>query len=347
MAEFTVPRLEKLDSQPEVQRLLKNLLDRPGVQTFLWVGPEGSGKKTYALALVRSLFCREGPDCGGCATCKQVLNRTHPDLFWLQRQEGKAEITVEATREVDRKLSNAPFSAPVKVAVVSEADRMNPDAQNAFLKTLEEPPANSLVLLLAEKAGNFLPTVLSRCRLVRFPALPPAVVEKALRESHGWDQAEAQKAAQEAGGNLSLALKFGDENWMAFREKVGRDWDRALQGPDGDWMLLVNEYDQWEPEFLGDAELTATQRKAEVLKAAFQVYLGLWSRRLWGGAEIPPKLASLRAEAVLKCLQKHQDMIPLYLNAKMILDHLFLELREGFQKGDLPDRSFMELSAQI
>ncbi|HJT22944.1 MAG TPA: hypothetical protein VJ873_00090 [bacterium] len=347
MADFIVPRLEKLNSQPEVQKLLKGLIDRPGVQTFLWVGPEGSGKKTYALALVRSLFCKEGPGCSGCAACRQALSKSHPDFFWLQRPEGKNEITVEATRELDKKLSNAPFSAPCKVAVVAEADYMNTDSQNAFLKTLEEPPAKSLIILLAEKTGDFLPTVLSRCRLVRFPALPSPTIAGILEKDYGWKKPDAQNAAQEANGNLTLALKLGDEAWAQFRDKVCADFDRALQGPDEEWLALVNEYDQWEPDFLEDVERTATQRKSEVLQAALQVYLGLWSRRLAGEAQAPTKLSSLPPDAVLKCLQKHQDMIPMYLNAKMILDHLFLELREGFKKGGIANQSFMELSVQL
>lgn len=345
--DWMVPRLEKLGSQPEVQKLLTGLLAQQGVQTFLWTGPEGSGKKTYALALTRSLFCREGVDCPGCATCKQVLNRTHPDFFWLEREEGKSEISVESMREVDRKLSNAPFSAPLKVAVVAEADRMNPNAQNAFLKTLEEPPANSLIILIAEKTGNFLPTVLSRCRLIRFAALPSSALESILVQTYGWKKLEAQTASQEANGNLALALKFGDPHWTGFRDKVCSDFDRALQGPEEEWLALAGEYDQWEPEFLGDAEMTATQRKAEVLKAAFQVYLGLWSRRLSGVEAIPDKLSSLPAGSVLKCLQKHQDMIPVYLGAKMIFDHMFLELREGFKKGGMIHQSFIEMSVQI
>jgi DNA polymerase III delta' subunit len=347
VAEFIVPRLEKLNSQPEVQKLLKGTLDHPGVQTFLWVGPEGSGKKTYVLALVRSLFCQEGPDCHGCPTCRQVLSKSHPDFFWLERPEGKNEINVESTRDLDRKLSNAPFSAPCKVAVIAEADRMNTESQNAFLKTLEEPPAKSFIILLAEKTGDFLPTVLSRCRLVRFPALPSTTVEAILVRDYGWKKPEAQKAAQEANGNLTLALKLGDEAWAQFRDKVCIDFDRALQGPDEEWLALVNEYDQLEPDFLEDVERTASQRKSEVLQAALQVYLCLWSRRLSGEIEIPSKLTNLPVDAVLKCLQKHQDMIPMYLNAKMIMDHLFLELREGFKKGEMLNQSFVELSVQL
>jgi hypothetical protein len=356
MAEFIISRLEKLDSQPEVQKLLKGLLDYPGVQTFLWAGPEGAGKKTYALALVRSLFCKEGVECKGCSTCKQVLSKSHPDLFWVHRDHfwsddpedrKKQGIVVDVAKRLSEKLNRAPFSAPFNVAVITDAESLNKDAQNVLLKTLEEPPANSLVILLAEKTGEFLPTVLSRCRLVRFPALPKTTVEGILSKDYGWKKPDALKAAEEANGNLTLALKLGDENWTQFRDKVHADFDKAFQGPDEEWLSLVSEYDQWEPDFLGDAEMTATQRKSEVLRTALQAYLVLWSRRLSAGAVIPPELAALRADEVLKCLQKHQDMIPTNLNSRMILDHLFLELREGFKKGKLPNRSFAEMSVQL
>jgi hypothetical protein len=356
MTEFLIPRLENLKSQPEAEKLLKGLLDNQGVQSFLWTGPEGSGKKTHALALTRSLFCKEGPNCSGCATCKQVLNKTHPDLFWVDREHFWTEddkdrtrqgIIVDVSKHLERKLNQAPFSAPFKVAIIPDADALNKDAQNVLLKTLEEPPANTLIILIAEKGSEFLPTVLSRCRLIRFPALPGATVESVLIQSYGWEKAKAKSAALESNGNMVLALKSGDEHWTAFRDKVCADMDQKLQGFDEDWLGLVSEYDQWEPDFLGEVEMTATQRKAKVWRAVLQVYLGLWSRRLMGETAIPAKLSTLPADQVLKSLQKHQDMIPSNLGTRMIADHLFLELREGFKMGAVDGRSFMELSVQI
>jgi DNA polymerase III subunit delta' len=246
VAEYTVPRLEKLNSQPEVQKLLKGLLDHPGVQTFLWVGPEGTGKKTYALALVRSLFCKEGVDCGGCANCRQVLAQTHPDLFWVHRDhfwtdveedKKKQGIVASTARRLEGKLNQAPLSAPCKVAVIPDADNLNEVAQDILLKTLEEPPAKSMVILLAEKTGDFRPTVLSRCRLVRFPALSTTTIEGILVKDYGWKKPAGLKAAEEANGNLALALKLGDENWAQFRDKVCSDFDKALQGPEEEWLL--------------------------------------------------------------------------------------------------------------
>ncbi len=295
-------------------------------------------------------------DCEGCATCKQVLSKSHPDLFWVHRDhfwsddpddKKKQGIVVDVAKRLSEKLNRAPFSAPFNVAIIPDAEELNKDAQNVLLKTLEEPPANSLVILLAEKTGDFLPTILSRCRLVRFPVLPAGTLEGILVREYGWKKPEAVKAAEEANGNLALALKLADESWTQFRDKVCADFDKAFQGPDEEWLSLVSEYDQWEPDFLGDMELTATQRKGEVLTAVLQVYLALWSRRLSGRAEVPARLASLPADAVLKCMQKHQDMIPTNLNSRMILDHLFLELREGFKKGKLPNLSFSEMSVQM
>ena len=347
MAEFIVPRLEQLKSQGEARALLDKILAQKTVQSMLWTGPEGCGKKTHALGLARSLFCLQGPGCGGCAACKQVLSRTHPDFFWLTREEGKNEITVEVARELEKKLGNAPLSAPLKIAVVAEADRMNRDAQNAFLKTLEEPPAKTLVILLAERLASFLPTVLSRCRPVRFGALGVGTVESILAQTYGWDKNQARQAAEKSLGNLSLALKFADPSWAQFVAKVQTDFDRALAGGDGDWLQVAEQYERMEPEFFDEEPWTAAQRKAEVAKAALKAYAGLWGRRLEKIEPIPSTLQGLPPEEALKSIQKHLDILPAYLSARMVLDHLFLELREGFQKGGIFQASFSDEIAQI
>lgn len=347
--ELNPPRLERLTAQPDIQRLLTAFLRNPGPRTFLWAGPEGSGKRSYALALTRNLFCQEGPECGGCATCRQVLARTHPDLFWVDREHvwaddekerKKTEITVEVVRHLSERLNRAPLSAPWKVAVVPRAQEMNERAQDSFLKTLEEPPERTLILLLAETTGRFRPTVLSRCRLVRFPPLSDPTVEGVLVRDHGWDPGEARKAAREAGGNLVQALRAKEPEWTEFREKACGDLDRALAGPETAWLALASEYEKWEPDILGDEEMTATQRKAKVLEAALQAYSGLWTRRAAGEAPVPKGMDSLEPVEVLACLQHHRDLIPTHLGAKMILDHLFLELREGFREGKAPGRPF-------
>jgi hypothetical protein len=357
MSDFAVPRLEQLTIQPDAEKLLKGFLASRSVQSFLWVGPEGSGKKTHALALTRSLFCQAGPDCPGCPTCRQVLSKNHPDLFWVHRDyfwtdkeddKKKQGIVVSTAKRLAEKLNQAPLSAPMKVAVIPNADDLNKDAQDVLLKTLEEPPPNTLIILISEKPGEFLSTVLSRCRPIRFAALPDRIVENILIKNYGWQADLAHQAALESNGNLTLAMKLGNEIWSDFRKKVCEDFDKAIQGSDEIWLGLGNEYDKWEPDFLGDEEITASQRKDKVHQAALQFYINLWSRRFAGEEPIPTGLSRLPAEQVLRCLQKHQDMISTTnLGTKMIMDHLFLELKEGLKKGSVDDRSFMELSVQI
>jgi hypothetical protein len=357
LPDFIIPRLEKLDSQPEVQKLLLGIKDYPGVQTFLWTGPEGTGKRTYALAWVRSLFCKEGLDCPGCATCKQVLNKTHSDLFWVHREhfwaeddkeKSKTETTVKVIRRLTDKLNQAPLSAPYKVAIVPAADEMNEEAQNIFLKTLEEPPSNTFVVLLAEKSGNFISTVLSRCRPIRFPQVPFHRVEEILVKDQGWTREDAKKASLECRGNITLALRAADPVWMDFRQKVQEDWDRGLGGNEEDWLMLANEYDQWEPDILDDRERTATQRKSLVLQEAFSVVVGLWERRLLGEAPIPERLKGFPPIDVLKSVQRHQDLAnETTLSLKMVMDHLFMELRDGLKRGGLAHHSVGESAVQI
>ncbi len=356
MPDFEPPKLEKLDTQPEAQRLLLSFLKEPSTRSFLWLGPQGSGKRTHALGLVRNLFCKVGPNCQGCPDCKQVLSKNHPDLFWVHRDHfwtdvsedmKKQGIVVSTAKRLAEKLNQAAFSAPFKVAVIPDADQLNTEAQNVLLKTLEEPPADTIFILQAEKAGDFLPTVLSRCRLIRFHAIPVPKIERVLVETYEWKAAEAKKAALASGGSLTDALRMADPQWVAFQEKVCAEMDKALTAGDEAWLVLGSEYDSWEPEWLPETEMTATQRKGLVLRAVFQVYSNLWSRRLYGEEETPKVLSTLPADQVLRSLQKHRDILEQNLGVKMVLDHLFLEVREGLKKGTLNQASFMELSTQI
>jgi hypothetical protein len=144
-----------------------------------------------------------------------------------------------------------------------------------------------------------------------------------------------------------LALRAAQKEWVEFRDKVCRDLDGALTGPDGRWLALGAEYEKWEPEILGEGEMSAAQRKADVLAAVLRTYTGLWSRRAAGEEPVPEGLAALPPDRILACLQHHRDLIPTHLGPKMILDRLFLELREGLSRGELRDRSFTGSFAPI
>ena len=140
---------------------------------YLFVGPEGVGKRTVALSLARALHCsdRPGDFCGQCTNCARIQGGNHPDVRVIGPLPDKKEISIQQIREIEKELNFRSFSGGRKIAVIDPATLMNLAAQNALLKTLEEPPQDSLLILIASNSGGLLPTLRSRCLRLSFGPL--------------------------------------------------------------------------------------------------------------------------------------------------------------------------------
>lgn len=140
-------------------------------------GPAGVGKEHFASAIAAALFCRErGPDlvaCGQCAECSLYRNGTHPDMYWVRPPEDRKSIGVDQVREACEQLSMTAMRRGARVAVFAPAEAMTPSAQNALLKTLEEPSPGTLMVLVAARPSRLLATLRSRCQRLEI-ACPPA-----------------------------------------------------------------------------------------------------------------------------------------------------------------------------
>jgi DNA polymerase-3 subunit delta' len=169
---------------------------------YLFHGMDGCGLKETALALVEAVFCNGVEGCGDCSSCRKVAAERHPDLH-IVSPDG-AFIKIDQIRDLQRELSYRPFEARKKACIIEDAERMNPAAANAFLKTLEEPPGDALLILLTLHPDGLLPTILSRCQQLRFPPLATDAIAAHLRES-GVEEEEARIAAALAGGSLEQA----------------------------------------------------------------------------------------------------------------------------------------------
>ncbi|WP_298436005.1 DNA polymerase III subunit delta' [Geobacter sp.] len=184
---------------------------------YLFEGIEGCGKRTTALALVAAAFCSHGEGCGSCPSCRKMASGQHPDLHSVG-PDG-AFIKIDQIRDLQRELVLRPVEAPLKACVIEEADRLNPAAANALLKTLEEPPGNALMILLTSRLAGILPTVRSRCQLLRFGELPERTIEDELLR-RGTAPAAARLAASLAGGSLGRALELGEQGDTAGRGEL-------------------------------------------------------------------------------------------------------------------------------
>lgn len=187
---------------------------------LLFLGPPGVGKALIARRLAARLACSGRPaPCGTCAGCAQVAAGSHPDLRLIAapsaggRRDGKTkkEIGIDQARELKRFVALQAISAPRKVAIVDDADRLSIAAQNALLKTLEEPPGQALVVLITASPGALLSTVRSRCHRVGFRPLAEAEVRAVLAEA-GVAADEAARLAARAEGSPGRALALRD-NW--------------------------------------------------------------------------------------------------------------------------------------
>lgn len=189
---------------------------------LLFAGADGVGKRSVALALAAWLLCEAETDdaCGLCAACRQVAAGSHPDLQVLAVASGKKEIGVDRARDVKRFTQLRPLRGSVKIALINDAHMLTVAAQNALLKTLEEPPEHSLLILVANNPDALLPTVRSRCQRVQFSPLPDDTVIEILTRDHGLAPATAQQLAAFAEGSPGRAL--------ALRRCVGST-DDALQ----------------------------------------------------------------------------------------------------------------------
>ena len=222
--------------------------------SFLFVGPPGVGKKMFAFALAKTLLCQGRSSdafepCGHCPSCSVFPG--HPDLFLVSKPDDKTSIPLEfliGSKEnrgregLCYEISRTPYMGNRKIAIIDDADYFNQEGANSLLKTLEEPPENSLLILLGTSATKQLPTIRSRCQIIRFAPLSrqnlgTILYNTGIAESHE----QGLRIAQHSSGGIEQARDWNDESLEAFRNKL----EQTLSAAHPDMIqlaILLNEF---------------------------------------------------------------------------------------------------------
>lgn len=228
-----------LVGNPKAKEFLLQLISKERVpNALLFVGPESVGKKEFALEFARTLLCRSttgGEACGECSIClrvtlpdlpipvkgddyDRVFLTGHPDVGLVTPY--KRNLRVGAIRELEREAHFRPFEAEKRIFIVDDAEKMNDSASNALLKTLEEPPSTTHLILITARPDSLLQTILSRCQVIRFAPVESGEIEKFLLGGQKFSPADAALAAKVSRGSVGNALNMDIAQFRETRDSM-------------------------------------------------------------------------------------------------------------------------------
>ncbi|GMV98694.1 MAG: hypothetical protein AMXMBFR83_30420 [Phycisphaerae bacterium] len=372
--------LSEVEHQPRAHRILQRALaGRRMPHAYVFAGPEGVGKELMAVGLAQTLLCpsqvrldftgQAGADlsgvdaCGECQDCRLVKAGTHPDLYLIHRQLSRQHPEAEVRKRLATQLGvevvrhfliaqagHRPARGRAKVFIVREAERMNDSAQNALLKTLEEPPPDTFLVLLSSGLDRLLPTTRSRCQQVVFQSLPVAFVERRLGElCPDRPAAERAFAARHSGGSLGQALRDLEDGLFALKRAWGQRLTElagagpdfaahALAGPfEADARTLAKGVAERDPDV---SETDAARAGLRTLLAVLAEFYADALRRV-AGAALPPVNAD-QPEAVaalagrfsrdallggLRAVAEAESHVARNANIQLAIETLFIRLR--------------------
>jgi DNA polymerase III subunit delta' len=298
-----------------IARFYEAIKNRHVASALLFSGPDGIGKKRVALHLAQALNCLKfdahGP-CQQCTSCRKIAALNHPEVKIITKEEKAKNLKIEQIFQLRADISLRPVEAIRKVYIIDDAHILTRDAANCLLKTLEEPPPNSLLILITANPSALLITVRSRCQKIEFKPLPAAEVMSQLQEKGQLENDQALFLADFAGGSLGLALTYLEQGVLEKKAELD------------DFLLRINEE---------DLAVVLTQAQAYGRDKAYaKIWLDLllytsaqhFLSALDGQVENQPP-----DDEIIDLLLKAKRDMTNNINLQLVLENIFLRMRHA------------------
>lgn len=320
--------------QEQLKAHLQGALETKKVShAYIVNGEKSSGKEFIARIFAMALQCEQGgiEPCGQCRSCRQALSGNQPDIIYVNHEKPNTISVDDIRAQVNNDVAIKPYSSRYKVYIINEAEKMTPQAQNAILKTLEEPPEYAVLLLLVSNVSTLLPTILSRCVLLNMKPVRDALVKKYLMEQLQIPDYKADVCVAFARGNVgkAKALASSEEFENVKNEALGLlKYLQDMEIPEivtavkkaGEYKLEVNDYLDI---------LAIWYRDVLLFKATADVNHLIFREEIQTIRKVAGRSSYEGIENVIRSLDKAKKRLDANVNFDLAMELLFLEMKEN------------------
>ena len=300
---------------------------------YILNGERGSGKKMLANLFAMTLLCETGDNepCGKCHSCKQAESGNHPDIIRVTHEKPNSISVDDIRTQVNNTVDIKPYQGPYKVYIIPQADMMTPQAQNAILKTIEEPPSYAVFLLLTENAETLLPTINSRCVMLKLRNIKDTLIKKYLMENLEIPDYKADMCTAFAQGNMGRAIMLANsDHFNEIREEAVQLLKHISEMELNEIVAAVKNISVYKLEITDYLDIIMIwYRDVLLYKATKEIDKVVCKDQLQSIKEQARKSSYEGIELILESLEKAKARLKANVNFDLVMELLFLTIKEN------------------
>lgn len=300
---------------------------------YILNGERGSGKKMLANLFAMTLLCETGDNepCGKCHSCKQAESGNHPDIIRVTHEKPNSISVDDIRTQVNNTVDIKPYQGPYKVYIIPQADMMTPQAQNAILKTIEEPPSYAVFLLLTENAETLLPTINSRCVMLKLRNIKDTLIKKYLMENLEIPDYKADMCTAFALGNMGRAIMLANsDHFNEIREEAVQLLKHISEMELNEIVAAVKNISVYKLEITDYLDIIMIwYRDVLLYKATKEIDKVVFKDQLQSIKEQARKSSYEGIELILESLEKAKARLKANVNFDLVMELLFLTIKEN------------------